>query len=75
MPIDQIQANQLKRLGANIRRQRTSRGITQERLAEAVQLNPRTVQKIEAGETNILVTTLMRIRKALKCSWDELLGH
>ena len=48
--------------------------MTQERLAEAVDLNPRTIQKIEAGVTNILVTTAMRIRKALKCSWDDLMG-
>ena len=48
--------------------------MTQERLAEAVDLNPRTIQKIEAGVTNILVTTLVRIRGALKCRWEELLG-
>lgn len=67
-------AAQLKRLGANIRRQRTNRGITQERLAEAADLNTRTIQKIEAGTTNILVTTLRRIRKALRCSCEDLLG-
>jgi len=52
-----------------------NRGMTQERLAEVVDLNPRTIQKIEAGVTNILVTTLVRIRRALKCSWDDLLGR
>jgi len=49
--------------------------MTQERLAEAVDLNPRTIQKIEAGVTNILVTTLVRIRRALRCPWDDLLGR
>lgn len=48
--------------------------MTQERLAEAADLNSRTVQKIEAGSVNILVTTLARIRRALRCSWDELMG-
>lgn len=48
--------------------------MTQERLAEAVSLNPRTIQKIEAGSVNILVTTLLRIAKELGCSWDDLLG-
>ena len=75
MPLDDIQASQLKRLGANVRRERMSRGMTQEALAEAVALNSRTVQKIERGDVNILVTTLLRIRKSLRCSWDDLLGR
>ena len=61
-------------LGASIRRERTARGLTQERLAELAELNPRTVQKIEAGEITILVTTLVRLRTAMGCSWKSLLG-
>ena len=63
----------LKVLGANIRRERMAKAITQERLAELVDLNLRTVQKIEAGKINILVTTAMRIQKALRCPWKTLL--
>ncbi len=47
--------------------------MTQERLAELCDLNTRSVQKIEAGEITILVTTLIRIRRALSCSWQRLL--
>ena len=61
-------------LGASIRRERVARGLTQERLAELAGLNPRTVQKIEAGEITILVTTLVRLRAALGCGWKCLLG-
>ena len=61
-------------LGASIRRERTARGLTQERLAELADLNPRTVQKIEAGEITILVTTFVRLRTAMGCSWKSLLG-
>jgi transcriptional regulator with XRE-family HTH domain len=50
-----------------------ARGLTQARLAELIDLNIRNVQKIEAGETNILVTTMIRICRALKCSSDKLL--
>ena len=50
------------------------RALTQERLAELVALNVRTVQKIEAGETNILVTTLLRFQQALGCGWNRLLS-
>jgi transcriptional regulator with XRE-family HTH domain len=75
VPLDQTQAAQLKRLGSNIRRERMKGSITQEKLAEAVGLNPRTIQKVEAGSMNILVTTLLRIRKALRCEWEDLLGR
>ncbi|HTB64172.1 MAG TPA: helix-turn-helix transcriptional regulator [Opitutales bacterium] len=65
-------SRQLKIFGANIRRERVARGVTQEALAEAVDLNIRTVQKIEAGQTNILITTALRIQGALRCPWESL---
>jgi transcriptional regulator with XRE-family HTH domain len=60
-------------LGTNVRRERVARGITQEQLAEMIEVNPRTIQKIEAGKLNILVTTVVRLHRALKCSWDSLM--
>lgn len=74
MPNNHTVQRQLKQIGANIRRQRTEKGMTQERLAELVDLNIRTVQKIEAGDINMLVTTTMRIQKALGCPWGKLLS-
>ena len=65
-------ATDLRELGGNIRRIRMSLGMTQERLAELIEINARNVRRIEAGEFNVLVTTVARIRKALGCSWDEL---
>ena len=59
--------------GANVRRERAARGITQEKLAELVEINPRTVQKIEAGKINILLTTVLRLQKALGCPWNDLM--
>jgi transcriptional regulator with XRE-family HTH domain len=64
---------QLLQFGANVRRERVARKMTQARLAELTDLNIRNVQKIEAGETNVLVTTVSRIRKALNCSADKLI--
>jgi transcriptional regulator with XRE-family HTH domain len=49
------------------------RNITQEKLAELTFLNVRTVQKIEAGQTNILLTTAKRIQRAISCRWETLL--
>lgn len=65
-------ATDLRELGGNMRRIRMSQGMTQERLAELIEINARNVRRIEAGEFNVLVTTVARIRKALHCSWDEL---
>jgi len=64
---------EIRKFGANLRRERNARGVTQQRLAEMVDLNIRTVQKIEAGRINILITTAMRLQKALGCSWEKLL--
>ena len=44
------------------------------RRAELADLNPRTEQKIEAGDFTILVTTLLRLRAAIGCDWKRLLG-
>jgi len=69
------QAAQLKAFGVNVRRERMAKKITQEKLAEAVDLNIRTIQKIEAGHVNILLTTVLRLKKALGSEWDDLLGN
>ena len=74
MPSSSATHRQLSHFGANLRRERVARKITQEKLAEDADLNIRTLQKIEAGQTNILVTTAMRLRAALGCSWDALIG-
>jgi len=63
----------IKQFGQNVRRQRNARGLSQEKLAEKVDVNIRNIQRIEAGEINILLTTAKRIKGALECSWDDLM--
>ena len=65
----------LSRLGENIQAARKAHGFTQERLAELIDLHPRAVQKIEAGELNPKSTTLMRIQAAMRCSWEALVAR
>jgi transcriptional regulator with XRE-family HTH domain len=74
MPLNSKSAQQIKAFGRNVRRERMAKKITQEKLAELVDLNIRTVQKIEAGHVNILLTTVLRVQKALSCSWEDLMG-
>ena len=45
-----------------------------EKLAELADLAPRTIQKIEAGQLDILATTIRRLQKTLRCGYDDLLG-
>lgn len=47
--------------------------MTQERLVELADLNIRTVQKIEAGEINILLTTFVRLHRVLKWPWERIM--
>ncbi len=52
-------------LGANVRRLRNERGLTQEALAEAVGVELRTVARIEAGTANVVLSTLVDLADAL----------
>jgi DNA-binding XRE family transcriptional regulator len=63
----------LQAFGANVRRERVLRLITQEKLAELAALNVRTVAKIEAGELNLRSATIERIRQAIGCPLTRLL--
>ena len=63
-----------KAIADAIRRVRNAKGLTQEQLAAKAGLDPRSVQKIESGSTNVLFTTLVRLKTGLGCEWDDLLG-
>jgi transcriptional regulator with XRE-family HTH domain len=65
---------QLKVFGANLRRARMARKITLETLSERANLNIRTLQKFETGQSNVLITTAQRLRHGIGCPWNELLG-
>ena len=58
--------------GQNVCRLRTAARLTQESLAEKADLSRRFVQEIEAGSKSPTVTTVVRLKKALACSWNDL---
>jgi transcriptional regulator with XRE-family HTH domain len=62
----------LKQFGDNVRRERAAIEMSQQQLAEFADLNIRNVQRIEAGEIDVLLTTVVRIRKALNCPLERL---
>ena len=63
-----------KTFGGNIRRLRTKSEMTQEKLAEACDLCLRYIQELEGGIKTPSLETLLRLRKALKCDWPELMA-
>ena len=56
-----------------MRRERCAQGLTQDKLAELAGISTRNLQKVEAGQLNILLTTTIRIQLALRCSWKRLM--
>ena len=73
MPKRKTRSPWLKQLGDNIRRERLAKAMSQQRLAETADLNIRNVQRIEAGELDVLLTTAVRIGEALDCPLERLL--
>ena len=74
-PLSRDQAALLKRFGASVRRERVRQKLTQEQLAERRRFFPRTVQKIEAGTTNVPLTTLARVRGGAAVRADGVAGQ
>ncbi len=62
-------------IGTNIKRLRQSKGITQEQLAEAVNVSCPAVSKWERGETLPDITLLQPLAFYFGVSLDELMGY
>ena len=59
-------------LGKKVKRMRITRGLTQEQLAESVNVSQRTLSRIEIGENFVTAETLDKIIKALNTTTEEL---
>lgn len=62
-----------QKLGAAIRNRRKKVGLTQEKLAENVNLSPTHISNIETGKSKISLQSLISICNALNCLVDDLL--
>ena len=63
-----------KRIGKALQSLRHRTKLTQEKLAEKAGISPRYVQELEIGTRVPSLKVLEALRKALVCTWDELLG-
>ncbi len=64
-----------QRLGKQLQRLRTRRGMTQEQLAVHVGLSRTFVTRLELGQYDPTLNTLVRLAKTLRVSVTELLGE
>jgi transcriptional regulator with XRE-family HTH domain len=60
-------------VGANVKRIRKDKGITQEQLAEAADMLPSYLSAVENGMKNVTVVTIDRLARALDVPMTELL--
>lgn len=57
----------------NLRHHRLRRALTQEKMSEVLEITPRHYQKLEAGTVTPAFGTLVRIKNALRVSWNQLM--
>jgi transcriptional regulator with XRE-family HTH domain len=65
----------IQRFGKQLQRLRTRRGLTQEQLAVTVGLSRTFVTRLELGQHDPSLSTLVRLAKVLRVSVTELLGE
>lgn len=69
------QAPALAALGATIRRLRKTRGISQEKLALMADVDTSYVGRVERGDNNVAILTLLKIAEALQITLSELMAE
>jgi transcriptional regulator with XRE-family HTH domain len=63
----------LAMVGAQVRRLRTARGLTQIALGQRIDINPNLLGRIERGQQNPTILTLARIATGLQVELIELI--
>ncbi len=63
----------LKSVGERIREARKTKKLTQNQLADEIEVSPAYISDIEMGKVNFGITTFMKITEALQISADRLL--
>jgi transcriptional regulator with XRE-family HTH domain len=59
-------------LGKNVVSLRKKHNLTQEQLAEQVEVSVRYVQSLEAGEYFLSLPKLVKLKSLFRCGWEEL---
>lgn len=64
-----------KAFGEKLKRLRKSRNLTQEKLAEMIDIDPRNLSRIEVGTSFVKADTLEKILKALDVTTEQLFSN
>ena len=64
-----------KAFGEKIKRLRRNRGLTQEQLAELIEIDPRNLSRIEVGTSFVKAETLEKLLNALDVTTEELFAN
>jgi transcriptional regulator with XRE-family HTH domain len=62
-------------IGKQIRKRRRECGLTQEAVAERLDVNPSHISNIENGRANPSLTILVKLANVLECSVDFFISH
>ena len=62
----------IRRFGQNVQKLRVSSDLTQNRLADLASIDRSFLQRIEAGTSNPSTEVLLRLKRALKCTWEQI---
>lgn len=73
--LQKVIMNIKKTLGEKVKRLRKKRGITQEQLAEMINIAPKNLSKIEVGSCFVTAETLDKIIVALDTTTEELFAN
>lgn len=65
--------NELKKIGQNVKRLRSLKGLTMQLLADKTYLSIGTICKLENGKGNIRPTSLNRVARALGTTIEKIL--
>lgn len=64
-----------QKIGLQIRKRRLECGVTQEAIANQLDVNPSHISNIENGRANPSLTVLVKIANLLDCSVDFFIAH
>ena len=73
MNIDITKEELLKKFGLNVKFARMRKGLTQEQLAELMDINWTYIAKIETGKINMSLGKVLELAKVLKIDINKLL--
>ena len=65
--------NESEKLGKNLKRIRTAKGISQGEISRKLEVDKSFISNIEAGKTNPTLATIAKIAKAIGVSVGELM--